>query len=76
MKLYYITQTSLMQKPSVLMLIQLGHRSCCVFEETKMANDLDRVRISAAELRAEASYSVNITDCGKGKRLWVVYLGI
>uniref|UniRef100_A0A3P8TUW2 Telomerase-binding protein EST1A n=1 Tax=Amphiprion percula TaxID=161767 RepID=A0A3P8TUW2_AMPPE len=30
-----------------------------------MANELDRVRISAAELRAEASNSVNITDCQK-----------
>ncbi|XP_017292781.1 telomerase-binding protein EST1A [Kryptolebias marmoratus] len=28
-----------------------------------MATELDRVRISAAELRAEASYSANITDC-------------
>ncbi|XP_008292448.1 telomerase-binding protein EST1A isoform X2 [Stegastes partitus] len=30
-----------------------------------MANELDRVRISAAELRAEASNSVSITDCQK-----------
>ncbi|KAM9347913.1 telomerase-binding protein EST1A [Symphorus nematophorus] len=30
-----------------------------------MANELDRVRISAAELRAEASNSVNIADCQK-----------
>ncbi|XP_070773681.1 telomerase-binding protein EST1A [Enoplosus armatus] len=30
-----------------------------------MANELDRVRISAAELRAEASNSINITDCQK-----------
>ncbi|XP_044226058.1 telomerase-binding protein EST1A [Thunnus albacares] len=32
-----------------------------------MANELDRVRISAAELRAEASNSVNITDCQKAE---------
>ncbi|KAM4544896.1 telomerase-binding protein EST1A [Odontesthes bonariensis] len=31
----------------------------------KMADELDRVRISAAELRAEASNSVNFTDCLK-----------
>ncbi|TKS82854.1 Telomerase-binding protein EST1A [Collichthys lucidus] len=30
-----------------------------------MANELDRVRISAAELRAEASNSVNMSDCPK-----------
>ncbi|XP_054481907.1 telomerase-binding protein EST1A [Anoplopoma fimbria] len=30
-----------------------------------MANELDRVRISAAELRASASNSVDITDCQK-----------
>ncbi|XP_034054516.1 LOW QUALITY PROTEIN: telomerase-binding protein EST1A [Gymnodraco acuticeps] len=30
-----------------------------------MANELDRVRISAAELRAEASNSINIDDCQK-----------
>ncbi|XP_071362493.1 telomerase-binding protein EST1A isoform X2 [Trachinotus anak] len=30
-----------------------------------MANELDRVRISAAELRAEASNTVNATDCQK-----------
>ncbi|KAE8287389.1 Telomerase-binding protein EST1A [Larimichthys crocea] len=30
-----------------------------------MANELDRVRVSAAELRAEASNSVNISDCPK-----------
>ncbi|XP_078121480.1 telomerase-binding protein EST1A [Sander vitreus] len=30
-----------------------------------MANELDRVRISAAELRAEASNSINITYCQK-----------
>ncbi|XP_034539074.1 telomerase-binding protein EST1A [Notolabrus celidotus] len=33
-----------------------------------MATELDRVRISAAELRAEASNSVNITDCQKGEQ--------
>nr|XP_046266682.1 telomerase-binding protein EST1A [Scatophagus argus] len=33
-----------------------------------MANELDRVRISAAELRAEASNSVNITDCQKDEQ--------
>ncbi|XP_023272358.1 telomerase-binding protein EST1A isoform X1 [Seriola lalandi dorsalis] len=30
-----------------------------------MANELDRVRISAAELRAEASNTINTTDCQK-----------
>ncbi|XP_049448035.1 telomerase-binding protein EST1A [Epinephelus fuscoguttatus] len=33
-----------------------------------MANELDRVRISAAELRAEASNSVNISDCQKDEQ--------
>lgn len=33
-----------------------------------MANELERVRISAAELRAEASSSVNTTVCQKGER--------
>ncbi|XP_074468181.1 telomerase-binding protein EST1A isoform X1 [Sebastes fasciatus] len=33
-----------------------------------MANELDRVRISAAELRAEASTSINITDSQKEKQ--------
>ncbi|XP_074528127.1 telomerase-binding protein EST1A [Halichoeres trimaculatus] len=33
-----------------------------------MANELDRVRISAAELRAEASNSVHITDCQRGEQ--------
>ncbi|XP_041657100.1 telomerase-binding protein EST1A [Cheilinus undulatus] len=32
-----------------------------------MANELDRVRISAAELRAEASTSNNLTDCQKAE---------
>ncbi|KAM6983366.1 telomerase-binding protein EST1A isoform 1-T1 [Tautogolabrus adspersus] len=32
-----------------------------------MANELDRVRISAAELRGEASNSINITDCQTGE---------
>uniref|UniRef100_H2RL18 Telomerase-binding protein EST1A n=1 Tax=Takifugu rubripes TaxID=31033 RepID=H2RL18_TAKRU len=32
-----------------------------------MANELDRVRISAAELRAEASNSLNIAVCAKGE---------
>ncbi|XP_029303752.1 telomerase-binding protein EST1A [Cottoperca gobio] len=33
-----------------------------------MANELDRVRISAAELRAEASNLINITDCQKDEQ--------
>ncbi|XP_068456382.1 telomerase-binding protein EST1A isoform X2 [Clinocottus analis] len=33
-----------------------------------MANELDRVRISAAELRASTSSSVDITDCQKEKQ--------
>ncbi|XP_038564337.1 telomerase-binding protein EST1A isoform X1 [Micropterus salmoides] len=33
-----------------------------------MANELDRVRISAAELRAQTSNSINISDCQKGER--------
>lgn len=32
-----------------------------------MANELDRVRISAAELRAEASNCPNIAVCAKGE---------
>lgn len=35
--------------------------------EAKMASELDRVRISAAELRALASNSVDIPDCHKGE---------
>lgn len=38
-----------------------------VLERAKMANELDRVRISAAELRAEASNSLNIAVCAKGE---------
>ncbi|XP_026184534.1 telomerase-binding protein EST1A isoform X2 [Mastacembelus armatus] len=33
-----------------------------------MANELERVRISAAELRAEASNIINTTDCQKGEK--------
>lgn len=39
-----------------------------------MANELDRVRISAAELRAEASNTVDIADCHEGERTCTTYL--
>lgn len=39
-----------------------------VLVKAKMANELDRVRISAAELRAEASNSVNNIDHQEGER--------
>lgn len=38
-----------------------------VLAKAKMANELDRVRISAAELRAEASNSPNIAVYVKGE---------
>lgn len=38
-----------------------------VLTKAKMANDLDRVRICAAELRAEVSNSPNIAVCAKGE---------
>lgn len=38
-----------------------------VLAKAKMANELDRVRICAAELRAEVSNSPNITVCAKGE---------
>lgn len=38
-----------------------------VLAKAKMANELDRVRISAAELRAEASNTPNIAVCVEGE---------
>lgn len=38
-----------------------------VLAKAKMANELDRVRICAAELRAEVSNSPNIAVCAKGE---------
>lgn len=54
--------------PALVDLTFSGHRTCCVCLEGKMANDLDRVRISAAELRAEATNAVQLTDRFNGKR--------
>lgn len=41
--------------------------------KAKMAAELDRVRISAAELRAEASNSVSVTECHKGENKLIGY---
>lgn len=51
-------------------LVMLGRHTCCVcftvWAKMATGSELDRVRISAAELRAEASSSVNSKDSQKG----------